>query len=43
VVAADRAIEIGSVDALAKKIGQAAEEAIRECFAILIEVKAHKY
>ena len=42
VAAADKAIEAGSVDALAKKIGQAAEEAIGERFARLMEAKTHK-
>lgn len=42
VAAADKAIEAGSVDALAKQIGQAAEEAIRERFARLMEAKTHK-
>ncbi len=42
VAAADKAIEAGSVDALAKKISQAAEEAVRERFARLMEAKSHK-
>ena len=42
VAAADQAIEVGSVDVLAKKIGQAAEEAVRERFARLIEAKTRK-
>ncbi len=42
VAAADKAIENGSVDALAKKIGQAAEAAIQERFARLMETKISK-
>lgn len=42
VVAADKAMEAGSVEALAKKIGEAAEKAIRERFARLMEAKTHK-
>ena len=39
---ADKAIETGSVSALAKKIDQAAEEAMRERFARLMKAKEHK-
>jgi len=42
VASADKTIEAGSVDDLSKKIGQAAEEAIRERFARLMEAKTHK-
>jgi hypothetical protein len=42
VVAADKAMESGSVEALAKKIGKAAEKAIQERFARLMEAKTHK-
>jgi hypothetical protein len=42
VAAADKAIKAGSVDKLAKKIGQAAEKAVRERFARLMEAKKHK-
>ena len=42
VAAADEAIEVGSVDALTKKIGRAAEEAIRERFERVMEAKTHK-
>jgi hypothetical protein len=42
VASADKTIETGSVDAFSKKIGQAAEEAIRERFARLMEAKTHK-
>jgi hypothetical protein len=42
VAAADRAIETGSVDLLAGKIGQAAEQAVREHFTRLMEAKKHK-
>jgi hypothetical protein len=41
-VAADKAMESGSVEALAKKIGEAAEKAIRKRFARLMEAKTHK-
>jgi len=42
VAAADKAIEAGSVNVLAEKIGKAAEKAIRERFARLMDAKAHK-
>lgn len=42
VTAADKAITAGSVDELAKKIGNAAEEAVRKHFAQLMEAKKHK-
>ena len=42
VAAADRAIAAGSVDDLATEIGQAAEKAVRERFARLMEAKKHK-
>ena len=42
VAAADKAIEAGSVDVLAQKVGKAAEEAIRERFAHLMKAKTHK-
>jgi hypothetical protein len=35
-------MEAGSVEALAKKIGEAAEKAIRKRFARLMEAKTHK-
>lgn len=42
VAAADGAIEAGSVDALAQKIGKAAEEAVRERYERLMAARAHK-
>jgi hypothetical protein len=42
VAAADKAIETGSVDPLAKKIGHAAEQAVREQFERLNAAKKHK-
>jgi hypothetical protein len=42
VAAADKAIAEGSVDELAKKIGQAAEKSVRERFETLINAKKHK-
>ena len=42
VAAADKAIETGSVDALARKIGHAAEQAVREQFGRLNDTKKHK-
>jgi hypothetical protein len=42
VVAADKAMETGSVDGLAKKIGKATERAIKERFARLMKAKKHK-
>jgi len=42
VAAADNAIEAGSVDELAKNIGQAAENAVKERFQRLMEARKHK-
>lgn len=42
VAAADRAIEAGSVDELAKNIGQAAEKAVKERFERLMDAMKHK-
>jgi Family of unknown function (DUF6448) len=42
VAAADKAIDAGSVDDLAKEIGKAAEKAIRERFGRLTNAKKHK-
>ncbi len=42
VAAADKAIEASSVDELARKIGQAAENGVKEHFARLMEAKKHK-
>jgi hypothetical protein len=42
VAAADKAIEVGSVDALATKIGSAAEQGVRKRFTRLIETQEHK-
>ncbi len=42
VAAADKAIEAGSVDELARNIGQAAENGVKERFARLMEAKKHK-
>jgi hypothetical protein len=42
VAAADKAIEIGSVDELAKEIGKSAEKAVRDRFGRLMSAKKHK-
>ncbi|HDP95775.1 MAG TPA: hypothetical protein ENN40_10520 [Candidatus Aminicenantes bacterium] len=42
VAAADRAIEVGSVDELAKNIGQAAEKAVKERFELVMDAMKHK-
>jgi hypothetical protein len=42
VAAADKAIEAGSVDAFASKIGNAAEESVRRRFTRLMEARKHK-
>lgn len=42
VAAADKAIEMGSVDELAQKIGRAAEKGIKERFKHLMDAKRHK-
>jgi hypothetical protein len=42
VAAADKAIEVGSVDELAKEIGQSAEKAVRDRFGRLMSAKKHK-
>ena len=42
VAAADKAIEVGSVDELAKNIGQAAEKAVKERFERLMDARKHK-
>lgn len=42
VAAADKAIEMGSVDELAQKIGRAAEKGIKERFKHLMDAKKHK-
>jgi hypothetical protein len=42
VAAADKAIEAGSVDELAKEIGKSAEKAVRDRFGRLMSAKKHK-
>lgn len=42
VAAADKAIDAGSVDKLAKEIGKAAEKAVQERFGRLVSAKKHK-
>lgn len=42
VAAADKAVEAGSVDALASKIGDAAEQGVRKRFTRLMEAQKHK-
>jgi hypothetical protein len=42
VAAADKAVEAGSVDKLAHKIGNAAEKAVKERFERLMEARKHK-
>jgi hypothetical protein len=42
VAAADKAIEVGSVDELAKEIGQSAEKAVRERFGQLMTARKHR-
>lgn len=42
VVAADKAITVGTVDPLGKELGQAAEKAVRERFGRLMNARKHK-